>query len=139
MPQPKQLSAEHCVKEFFKSEWNDEKHLIHCQCVIDACLGMIQNTDLDPVVFVLSGWLHDMGKLIDKENHHQESLKFVRKFMDKHPEYVEYTGLVEDCVVNHRSTGTPASIHARIFQLADKVSLHHQAWIVYKKSVQKST
>ena len=137
MSPAKQLSAERCVKQFFESEWNDEKHLIHCKCVIDACLGMVHNTHFDPVVFILAGWLHDMGKLIDKENHHQESLKFVKKFMDKHPEYCAYADLVEDCVVNHRSVGTPSSEYARIFQLADKISLHNHDWIAYKKRIPK--
>lgn len=106
--------------------------------LIVACLGMIRNTDFDPVVFILAGWLHDMGKLIDKEKHHQESLKFVKKFMDKHPEYNEYTDLVEDCVVNHRSTGTPSSAYARIFQLADKIALRNHDWIAYKKQLREA-
>lgn len=39
MSPSKQRSAEHCVKEFFKSEWNDEKHLVHCQCAHRCLLG----------------------------------------------------------------------------------------------------
>ena len=74
----KQVKAEQEVKDFFKTEWNDEKHWIHCSCVIQACLGMIQGTNLNPAVFILAGWLHDMGKIIDDEHHQIESMQYVQ-------------------------------------------------------------
>lgn len=129
----KQIRAEQSVKTFFQNEWDDEKHWIHCQCVVDACLGMIKNTDLDPVVFILAGWLHDLGKIIDKENHHKESIKFVTKFINQYPEYKDYLSLIEDCIINHRSEGVPTSVYAHIFQLADKVAVSNHDWIEYKK------
>lgn len=129
----KKTKAEELVKEFFIKEWNDEKHIVHCQCVVTACLGMTQNTSFNPIVFILAGWLHDMGKIIDKENHHLESIKYVNKFMKLYPEFKEFQSLVEDCILNHRSTGTPKSDYARIFQLADKVALLNRNWIDYKK------
>ncbi len=133
----KQVKAEQDAKNFFESEWHDEKHRVHCECVVTACLGMIQNTTLEPVVFILAGWLHDMGKMIDKENHHQESIKFTKRFIEQYPEYKDYLGLIEDCILHHRSTGVPSNEYSRIFQLADKVALSNHKWIEYKGQNQK--
>lgn len=128
----KQIRAEQNVKNFFENEWHDEKHRVHCECVVQACLGMIQNTTLDPVVFILAGWLHDMGKIIDKDNHHKESIKFATRFIGQYPEYKEYLGLIEDCILNHRSIGVPSNEYSRVFQLVDKVALFNNNWIEYK-------
>ena len=133
----KLIQAEQDVKSFFNDEWNDEKHRIHCSCVVQACLGMAQGTNLDPVVFMLAGWLHDMGKLVNDENHHIESMKFVDRFLEKHPEYAQHFELVQDCILSHRTGGMPKTIYARIFQLADKVALVNLEWIAFKKKTEQ--
>lgn len=127
------VRAEKHVKAFFESEWNDEKMKIHSKCVVDACLGMVKNTDLNPVVFILAGWLHDLGKLIDKEQHHVESMKFMKKFLNNHTQYKELEEVISDCILNHRTKGNPVTIYGQIFQVADKVALYDKNWIMFKK------
>lgn len=130
-----QQNDEQTVLSFFKVEWDDNKHLVHCQCVIDACLGMIAGTTYDPLIFCFAGWLHDMGKIIDKKTHHEKSLIYADKFFKQHPEYEHYRNIVGECILHHRTGGTPQSDEARIFQLADKVALQNKKWLDYKDSV----
>lgn len=122
----------HPAELFFRAEWNDEKHLIHSASVIKSCLGMIEGTDLNKEVFIVSGWIHDMGKLIDKENHEIKSLDFLEKFLEQYPEYFQYRQVLRDCIINHRSKGHPKTISGEIFKLADKVALHNNFWKSYK-------
>jgi HD superfamily phosphodiesterase len=129
------LKAEKIAKKFFEEQWNDEKHLIHCQAVIDACVDMINRTNLDKDIFFIAGWIHDIGKLIDKSKHHIESLKFLDKFLKLYPQYENIREEINDCILNHRTEGEPLTIYGEIFKLADKVALHNDKWLEYKKAL----
>ncbi len=119
--------------EYWKKEMGDEKHRLHCSLVIKSCLGMIENTDLNEEVFIISGWIHDMGKLISKKNHNEESLKFLNIFLEENTEFEKYRNEIEDCVLNHRTGLIPKTVYGQIFQLSDKVALRNLDWIKYKK------
>lgn len=124
----------HKVFEFWKKEIGDQKHDIHCGAVIEACLGMISNTNLEPEVFVIAGWIHDMGKLIDKENHHLESINFLYEFIRQNKEYEKLNFELRDCILNHRTGSNPETLYGLIFKCADKVALHNNKWLEYKKN-----
>lgn|SRR3989338_9003465 len=131
-------TREHKSFEFWKNEMGDEKHNIHCAAVIEACLGMIINTDLEQEIFVIAGWIHDLGKLIDKEDHNVESLKYLDKFLKQTNKYEKWRGELEDCILNHRGNGNPETIYGLIFKCADKVALHNNKWLDYKKNKKAS-
>ena len=118
--------------EFFMEKMGDEKHIIHCGAMIDCCLGMIEGTDLNKQIFIVAGWIHDLGKLIDKPNHHIESLKFLNEFLELYPKYEGINEEIKDCILNHRTNGEPKTIYGEIFKLADKVSLRNKDWIQWK-------
>lgn len=118
---------------FWKEKDGDEKHLIHNKAVIEACLGMIKDTDLEPEIFIIAGWIHDLGKLDDKENHHIESLKFLEEFLKENSEYRKWEKELTDCVKNHRTSGNPETTYGLVFRTADKVALRNKKWLEFKK------
>jgi len=121
------------AKMFFDLFWNDEKHKVHNQAIIKCCFGMITNTNLRKDVFIVASWIHDMGKVIDKKTHHIKSLNLFNSFIKKHNiEDEELINLVRDCILNHRTGGTPKTLYGQIFQLADKVALYDKNWIEWK-------
>lgn len=121
-------------RSFFEEKWNDKKIKIHSECVIEACLNMSINTDLNKEIFIIAGWIHDLGIKSDKEKHHEISLDFLKEFLDKNEEFVQLKEELEDCIVNHRSEGNPKTIYGLIFKCADKVALHNKKWLEYKRS-----
>ena len=123
---------EHVAFKFWKNKAGDEKHNIHCGAVIEACLGMINNTNLNKEIFIIAGWLHDLGKIIDKPNHHIESLKFLNEFLELHDKYKKWNIELKDCILNHRTEMEPKTLYGKIFQIADKVALLDKDWIDYK-------
>ncbi len=123
------------AKKFFEDEWNDKKIKLHSECVIDCCKGMIKDTDLNPDVFDIAGWLHDIGRKEDKDTHHEIGLRYLDKFLKIYPEYSKLKTELHDCILNHRRTQVPEMIYGRIIQVADKVSKHHRDWINHSKKV----
>jgi len=119
--------------EFWNKLMGDQKHNVHCGAVIDACLGMIKDTTLNEEVFIIAGWIHDMGKIVDKENHHLESVHFLNRFLKEYPVHEAWREQLEDCIVHHRSSGKPKTIYGQIFKCADKVALQNNDWLAFKK------
>ena len=115
----------------------DEKHNIHCGVVIEACLGMINNTNLEKDIFIISGWIHDMGKLDNKADHHIASIKYLDEFLNDNEKYKKWDLELRDSIINHRSDGNPKTIYGRILKLADKIALCNIKWLEYKKKIKK--
>lgn len=128
------MNTKHPAFNFFVEKWNDEKHIIHCNAVIEVCLQAIQNTDLNTDIFLIAGWIHDMGKLIDKEEHHIKSLIYLKEFFELNPSYLYLNEIVTDCIINHRTHTTPKTIEGELFKIADKIALHRLEWLEYKKN-----
>jgi HD superfamily phosphodiesterase len=116
-------------KAFFESVWGDKSMRIHSECVIDACLNISKNTDLNKDIFIVAGWLHDLGRKKDKDTHHELSLGFLKDFLTIHPVFSKFQEEIEDCILNHRSDGCPKTIYGLIFKCADKVALHNIKWL----------
>lgn len=125
-------------KAFFEKKWNDEKIKIHSECVIDACINMSLRTDLNQDIFIIAGWIHDLGKKIDKDTHHIISLDFLKEFLEENKEFIQFKTELEDCIINHRSDGKPETIYGLIFKCADKVALHNNKWLEYKNNKKSS-
>ncbi len=126
-------------KAFFEKKWNDEKIKIHSECVIDACINMSLRTDLNQDIFIIAGWIHDLGKKIDKDTHHIISLDFLKEFLEENKEFIQFKTELEDCIINHRSDGKPETIYGLIFKCADKVALHNNKWLEYKNNKKSSS
>ena len=43
---------------------------------------MSKNTNLDTDIFIVAGWIHDIGRKIDVEKHHIISLDFLDEFLE---------------------------------------------------------
>jgi len=119
---------------FFMKEWGDKRIMIHSECVIEACQNMIKGTDLKEEVFVIAGWVHDLGIKTDKDSHHKIGLSVLDKFLEENPEFEGLKEEISDCILNHRTKGSPKTIYGKIFQVADKVALHNNKWIELKNS-----
>lgn len=116
-------------KLFFEKEWEDIPIKVHNECVIQSCLNMIKNTNLDKEIFIIAGWIHDLGRKEDIENHPTISLKYLEKFILENKEIEQKKELIMDCILNHRNSGNPKTIYGKIFKTADKVSFHTDKWI----------
>ena len=123
----------HKAFEFWKEKMGDTKHNIHCNAVIKSCINMTTNTKMEPEIFIIAGWIHDMGKLIDKKNHHIASLKYLDEFLHKNDKYKIWIKELKDCILNHRKGGNPETIYGLVFKCADKVALYDNNWLEYKK------
>ncbi len=122
----------HPAERLFREEWNDKKHIVHNKAVLRACLKA-KNISLDEDVFIISSWLHDMGKLKNKEKHHLYSIYYLDKFMEENPEYKGLYTEIKDCIINHRSGLKPKTKYGKIFQAADKEALLDKKWLLFKK------
>lgn len=120
------------AEKFFEKEWNDEKIKIHSKTVIDCALGMIKNTTLNPEIFEIAGWIHDLGRKIDKDTHPEIGIKIFEKFLEENPQFKNLEIEIKDCILNHGRKRNPKTIYGRIMQAADKASLYHKEWIKYK-------
>jgi len=125
------------AKEFFIREYNNEKMLIHSECVVECCLGMAEDSDLNKDIFIIAGWIHDMGKIVDKENHHEESIPFLHKFLKENPEYNDLKEELEDSILNHRTTGNLKTVYGMILRTADKAASHKLKYIKWKLDKKK--
>lgn len=119
-------------ERFYVDQWGNERTMIHSVCVIETCLNIIKGTNLDSDVFIIAGWIHDLGRKVDKEDHHMISLSFLDRFLDLYPVFNANKDLIIDCIQNHRSMGKPETIYGEIFKVADKLALHHKVWMGYK-------
>ncbi len=126
------------AKQFFEEEWNDKKIKIHSACVIECCNSMIKDTNLNPIVFDVAGWIHDIGRKDNKDKHHIIGLDYLDKFLNKYPEFESLKEEISDCILNHRREQKPNTIYGKIMQVADKVSLHHKDWLRYVDENNKS-
>ena len=53
----KDFDGEVLNKESIENIYNDEKIKIHSECVIEACINMSKNTELNQDVFIIAGWI----------------------------------------------------------------------------------
>jgi HD superfamily phosphodiesterase len=120
-----------CTK-FFQDKWGDPAIKLHSQCVIDCCLSLTKDTDLDSDVFIIAGWIHDLGRKTDVSQHHKLSLEYLDIFLQEYPVFAKKKDLIMDCILNHRKDGSPQSIYGIVFKASDKIALYHKKWLKSK-------
>ena len=98
-------------KEFFEKIWNDEKIKIHSECVIEACINMSINTELNKDIFIIAGWIHDIGRKLDKDSHHILSIDFLKDFLKENPQFIKNQNEIEECILNHRTDRNHKTIY----------------------------
>ncbi|MFH0837236.1 MAG: HD domain-containing protein [Candidatus Aenigmatarchaeota archaeon] len=89
-------------------------------------------TGLDPDVFNIAGWLHDIYKINDDANHHRRGLKQLYIFLFKYPEFKSMKDAIADCIFNHRYFGNPTTEYGKIMKDADKKALEHDDWKAFR-------
>ena len=119
------------AENFFYLTWGDEEMGVHSSCVVEAATSMATGTDLNLQVLITAGWLHDLGRKDDVENHHIAGLLYAEKFLEMYPSCKNIEEEIYDCIKNHRSSGSPATVYGRIIQAADKAAFHNYRWIEF--------
>jgi len=103
-------------KAFFEKVWNDEKMKIHSECVIESCINISKNSDLNKDIFIIAGWIHDIGKKLDKNLHHIKSIDFLKDFLIENPQFIKINNEIQDCILNYRTAGKPKTIYGMVFR-----------------------
>ena len=80
---------------------------------------LAEDKKVDRELIIIAGWLHDMGKIMELENHAQHSLEVLEK------NGFEVSKKLRDCIINHGSNGNPECEEAKLIQFADKISILH--------------
>ncbi len=91
--------------------------LIHTEAVAKISVILAKKFNLNIEIVEICAWVHDIGYLIDRENHAEHSVKIIE---DKG---FEVTPIMRDCIINHGTDGKPESEEAKILQMADKLSI----------------
>lgn len=91
--------------------------LIHSEKVglIANLLAMSVNKQND--LFVVAGWLHDIGNIIDNKNHAKHSLTVLKE------RGIDVDEVLKDCILNHGDKNEAKTLEGKIFQIADKLSI----------------
>ena len=119
--------AEKIAKESFgkiKNKENREYHLLHSALVKETVNTLSRYFDVDKKVLEIAALVHDIGYVIDPENHAEESLKILeRKF--------KVEKVLKDCILNHGFNKKPITLEGKIFQLADKLYVLNPKLVSY--------
>lgn len=107
------------AKQFFMNIWGDKAQAEHAQKVVDSCVMLSKDADLNEDVFRVAGWIHDLGKIKDVSNHSFESMNLLDLFLQEHPEMADYYDQIADCILHHATQTNPETIYGKIFQYAD--------------------
>jgi putative nucleotidyltransferase with HDIG domain len=107
------------LKYFRKDKNKIEKEfaLIHAEAVAKISKLLAKRLNANISVVESCAWVHDIGKIIEIENHAKHSLILLEK------EKIEITSLIKDCILNHGTSGKPLFLEAKILQMADKMSI----------------
>ena len=107
------------AKEFFMKIWGNKEYTEHAEKVRDICLELTEDTELNPNVFIVASWLHDLGNSRDKENHIFESMDLLDLFMQVNPEMKKQYDEISDCILHHSTKTNPETVYGKIFQFAE--------------------
>ena len=88
--------------------------IVHTKGVADTAVIIAKRLKADANAVAMAAWVHDIGKAIEDSDHAVHSVELLKK------EFI-VSDLIEDCVINHGTKGTPKSIEAKILQASDKL------------------
>ena len=115
-PKNAKLIAEKYFKRHKEKEGRDFAK-VHSGAVAEIAVVLAKKFKADASSVEISGWVHDIGSTVERNNHAVHSLDLLEK------EGFEISALVRDCILNHRTNGQPKSQEAKILQMADKLSI----------------
>jgi len=113
-------SARQFAENLFKSKMKGlEKRFIiqHTKGVIKTALNLAKGKKVDLESIKIAGWLHDVGRAVNIENHAEISVKLAEE------NFGALNDVVKDCILNHGSSKNPQTKEGKIIQLADKLSI----------------
>jgi HD superfamily phosphodiesterase len=115
-PKIAKLTAE---KYFRKHKDKEERDFarVHTAAVVEIAVILAKKFKTDVSTVEISGWLHDIGSIVERSDHAKYSLDLLNK------EGFEVSPLIKDCILNHGTDGKPESKEAKILQIADKLSI----------------
>jgi len=113
-------------KEFKKlgilgREWN----LLHARCMIKVLSEFSKTKNLDLNKLKALAWVHDIGKIKNKEKHAKAGVEIIKKkfYIDK---------IDKDCILNHGATGKPKTKMGEVFRVADGISIFDLEAILFR-------
>jgi HD superfamily phosphodiesterase len=115
--------AEKFAKKMFnkcKDPLDKEFYVLHSRMVAETALVLIPKNNKDTIdknILQIAGWLHDIGSVIDREDHAIHSIELLEK------EGFVVSEKLKDCILNHGRSKSPKTREGKIIQLADKASV----------------
>lgn len=101
--------------------WNN-----HIMLTVKYSKLLAEHVGVDSRVLEVAAYLHDIGKHIDKENHHVVGYDLSKKFLDRFDLESEFKEKVLECVLKHRTrfAGEEGnSLEVKVIQSADALAL----------------
>lgn len=108
-----------------------EKDRIFCIHDIEHCLDVARiayiivlekGVQLSKDIIYGASLLHDVGRVLTKENHHLASVKIAREILGECEYTQEEISLICDAIKSHREKGTELVNLSDILAFADKIS-----------------
>lgn len=96
---------------------NRDFFLVHSKKVGKVAQLIGQKIWIDSDVFIIAGWIHDIGYSKNLENHPDFAIPIL------HELWYDIDDTLKDCIVNHGNKKIPHTPEGKIFQLADKLSI----------------
>ncbi len=90
---------------------------IHSASVAEIAVTLAKKANCDQELVETAAWVHDIGYLVEKDNHAEHSVKLLEQ------KGFELSSEMRDCILNHGTGGKPESQEAKILQMADKLSI----------------
>ncbi|MEL7586183.1 MAG: Pycsar system effector family protein [Prolixibacteraceae bacterium] len=110
------LHVVHQAEEIGKGEGLDEKQM---QAVL------------------IAAWFHDVGYLIQLEDHESCSIRMVRSFLEKYPVQPEVAEMIEACIKATRRDHEPLTLPEKVIMDADVSHLGDPDFITISKKLRK--
>jgi len=114
------IGAEKFAKKVFSRCKNSEDtnfYITHSRAVSEAAVILASRKKVDKDVLKIAGWVHDVGSIVNRENHAIHSIELLEK------EGYILSEKLTDCILNHGRSKNPRTAEGKIFQIADKASV----------------
>ncbi len=113
-------AEELCVELFSKIEDSKQRSffILHSKLVGDtACILGKKDLSLDFESMKIAGFLHDIGRIINSDNHAKLSIEILKN------KGILINSIIEDCIINHGRDMCPKTKEGLLIQVSDKVSV----------------
>jgi predicted metal-dependent HD superfamily phosphohydrolase len=131
------------VIDFFRKN-NDPKYLFH---TLEHTMNVVQQVELigkeeglnehEMQAVVIAAWFHDIGYLIQMEEHEAQSIQTVRDFFGEYPVEPEISEMVEVCIKATKRDHEPVTLPEKVIMDADVAHLGDPEFISISKKLRK--